>query len=407
MGDVTAYYAYDVFNYSTPIKPQGLSGLEAVNSFSPVSYTKSALILEAVEEALNAAAPDAMWAMLNAFVSRYRYACYSSAQFEQAVVEAARVAQGEAAAKKMERFLQSWIRQPGLPVVRAVRSRGKLVLVQQPFVLNHAAQHVFAIPLTLHIGVGGDTSNTGSGDTSNTGSGDTSNTGSGDTSNTGSGDTDNVVNDITGTDATNTTTQHIFFAMRTHTVLLPPDASVTITAPPSIPLVLAQPELPLTALATLDAATLERETRSRFLLLRNEQLTVQEFMPFLETVLHQLSAQSSLPQLALTLSVLQDLRTLLRTPEQQALYVRWCVEHLAPLREQALRGELDASVQKTLLFFLLQLHDPEVARFVDTHFHAASIAAVTTFPSEVQELAALRFAQTHVTEDNFETEIDA
>lgn len=130
-------------------------------------------------------------------------------------------------------------------------------------------------------------------------------------------------------------------------------------------------------------------------------------MPFLETVLHQLSAQSSLPQLALTLSVLQDLRTLLRSPEQQALFARWCVEHLAPLREQALRGELDASVQKTLLFFLLQLHDPEVARFVDAHFHAASIAAVTTFPSEAQELAALRYVQTHVTEDNFETEIDA
>ena len=49
-------------------------------------------------------------------------------------------------------------------------------------------------------------------------------------------------------------------------------------------------------------------------------------MPFLETVQHQLSAQSSLPQLALTLSVLQDLRTLLRTPEQQALFARWCVE---------------------------------------------------------------------------------
>ena len=130
-------------------------------------------------------------------------------------------------------------------------------------------------------------------------------------------------------------------------------------------------------------------------------------MPFLEPVLHQLSAQSSLPQLALTLSVLQDLRTLLRTPEQQALFARWCVEHLAPLREQALRGELDASVQKTLLFFLLQLPAPEVARFVDAHFHAASIAAVTTFPSEAQELAALRYVQTHVTEDNFETEIDA
>ena len=40
MSDVTAYYDYDVYNYSVPIKPAGLSGLEAVNSFSPVSYTK-------------------------------------------------------------------------------------------------------------------------------------------------------------------------------------------------------------------------------------------------------------------------------------------------------------------------------------------------------------------------------
>lgn len=140
MGDVTAYYAYDVFNYSTPIKPQGLSGLEAVNSFSPVSYTKvgvgtkahlqSALILEAVEATLNAAAPDAMWSMLNLFVRRHRYDCYTSTQFEQVVVEAARTAQGDAAGKKMARFLQSWIRQPGLPQVRAVRSGSKLVLVQ-------------------------------------------------------------------------------------------------------------------------------------------------------------------------------------------------------------------------------------------------------------------------------------
>ena len=73
-----------------------------------------------------------------------------------------------------------------------------------------------------------------------------------------------------------TTTRDIFFATRTHTLLLPQGASVTLTAPPSIPLVLAQPDLPLSVLAGLDAATLERETRSRFLLLRNEQLSVQE-----------------------------------------------------------------------------------------------------------------------------------
>lgn len=40
VNDIQSYYAYDVYNYSTPIKPQGLSGIEAVNSFSAVSYTK-------------------------------------------------------------------------------------------------------------------------------------------------------------------------------------------------------------------------------------------------------------------------------------------------------------------------------------------------------------------------------
>ena len=40
INDVHAYYAYDVYNFSVPIKPNGLSGIEAVNSFSAISYTK-------------------------------------------------------------------------------------------------------------------------------------------------------------------------------------------------------------------------------------------------------------------------------------------------------------------------------------------------------------------------------
>lgn len=40
INDIQAYYAYDTFNFSVPIKPQGLSGIEAVNSFSAISYTK-------------------------------------------------------------------------------------------------------------------------------------------------------------------------------------------------------------------------------------------------------------------------------------------------------------------------------------------------------------------------------
>ena len=38
--DIQAYYEYDVYNFSVPIKPAGLTGIQAVNSFSAVSYTK-------------------------------------------------------------------------------------------------------------------------------------------------------------------------------------------------------------------------------------------------------------------------------------------------------------------------------------------------------------------------------
>ena len=38
--DIEDYYAYDCYQYSTALKIDGLSGLNAVNSFSAVSYTK-------------------------------------------------------------------------------------------------------------------------------------------------------------------------------------------------------------------------------------------------------------------------------------------------------------------------------------------------------------------------------
>ena len=38
--DVVAYYDTDVFNFTSPLKIAGLSGLEAVNSFTSISYTK-------------------------------------------------------------------------------------------------------------------------------------------------------------------------------------------------------------------------------------------------------------------------------------------------------------------------------------------------------------------------------
>ena len=38
--DIEEYYDYDAYSYSSALKIHGLSGLNAVNSFSPVSYTK-------------------------------------------------------------------------------------------------------------------------------------------------------------------------------------------------------------------------------------------------------------------------------------------------------------------------------------------------------------------------------
>ena len=38
--DIEEYYDYDAYSYSSALKKDGLSGLNAVNSFSALSYTK-------------------------------------------------------------------------------------------------------------------------------------------------------------------------------------------------------------------------------------------------------------------------------------------------------------------------------------------------------------------------------
>ena len=40
MGEAAAYYPFDVSPAATALKIEGLSGIQAVNSFSALSYTK-------------------------------------------------------------------------------------------------------------------------------------------------------------------------------------------------------------------------------------------------------------------------------------------------------------------------------------------------------------------------------
>lgn len=69
-------------------------------------------------------------------------------------------------------------------------------------------------------------------------------------------------------------TVHPFFTTRTHSLLLPADTtSMVISSPQNIPLVLQQP-LSLSELRAFDASFLERETRSRYLLLQNGEIDV-------------------------------------------------------------------------------------------------------------------------------------
>lgn len=127
-------------------------------------------------------------------------------------------------------------------------------------------------------------------------------------------------------------------------------------------------------------------------------------MAYMESVLALLPSHYSLPLFSLVLSILQELRHVL---DHSARFDAWCIQHLQPMRDVVLHNEFDSSIRKSLLFFLLCLHDASVESFVDSHYAVASLEAVTAYPSEVQELAALRFLQTHITSENYEREIDS
>ena len=92
------------------------------------------MVIGAVEEMLGGG--DVLWKVLNAFVTRYRYRCYSSALFEAEIVSWVRQNQGKKESESIKRFLQTWIHSPGLPQVKAVLSRGKLVLIQVGIVVT-------------------------------------------------------------------------------------------------------------------------------------------------------------------------------------------------------------------------------------------------------------------------------
>lgn len=83
------------------------------------------MVIGAVEEMLGGG--DVLWKVLNAFVTRYRYRCYSSALFEAEIVSWVRQNQGKKESESMKRFLQTWIHSPGLPQVKAVLSPVTLV----------------------------------------------------------------------------------------------------------------------------------------------------------------------------------------------------------------------------------------------------------------------------------------
>ena len=101
--------------------------------------------------------------------------------------------------------------------------------------LNHASNHVFAIPLTIEYRL---------------------------------------------KNGSRTTTHH-FFTTRTHTLLLPAETtSIVLSSPQNIPLVLKQPLLSLSELRAFDASFLERETRSRYLLLQNGEIEVADVISY-------------------------------------------------------------------------------------------------------------------------------
>lgn len=229
--------------------------------------------------------------------------------------------------------------------------------------------------------------------------------------------------------ATQIGTLQVFLASRTKEVLLPSNVSTfLLRASKNIPAILKQnpPELLLSIpFETLSIDTLVRELRSRFYLLRNGEESVSTFLQFLKRLMEYFDASRNYSVLITTqlISILKELRLTLR--EDLALLPRfdeWIRRLLSPYRDFLLEADWEAmdslqrSAGKDTLFFILWIHDSSVEAFIDRQFGEKSIEILefgwvfglrsSEIPGDFQEMAALRYCQKRITQENYMSEID-
>ncbi len=124
-----------------PIEIPGGDHLVINTSTAPIIYNKGGSILRQIEGAIG---PDSFQRGLQRYLTTHAYGCAESRHLWEAL---------EAVSDQPVRaIMQSWVEQPGLPLITAARAGGKIRLSQKRFTyLPHDADPYWMVPLRILV----------------------------------------------------------------------------------------------------------------------------------------------------------------------------------------------------------------------------------------------------------------
>ncbi|MFO7708385.1 MAG: M1 family aminopeptidase, partial [Desulfobacterales bacterium] len=126
---------------NVPIEIPGGEHLVINTSTAPIIYNKGGSILRQIEDAIG---PQRFQKGLQRYLTAHAYGCAESRQLWEAF---------EAVSDQpVSAIMQSWVEQPGLPIITAAREGGTLVLTQKRFTyLPHESSQHWMVPVSLLV----------------------------------------------------------------------------------------------------------------------------------------------------------------------------------------------------------------------------------------------------------------
>src|SRR5438445_7861642 len=132
----------DARSTTHPIQQPIANEAEANSAFDDITYRKGESFLRMLESFLG---ENVFRDGIRRYIAAHKYSNSTTADLWNAL--------GEASGKPVGEIAAAWTEQPGFPVVKVKRERGKISLSQERFTVNfpHATALEWKIPLTYFV----------------------------------------------------------------------------------------------------------------------------------------------------------------------------------------------------------------------------------------------------------------